>query len=120
MPVTIDPDELRRRHKAWWKEFHRVDELRRELMLTGATRHADYFFEHGVWLPLPVMPAYPEYPPECEGMVCGAWGRQRQRPCQRKELFENGRCKNHGGPSTGPKSPEGKARSAANLRGVPE
>lgn len=117
MIVTIDPDALRKRYKKWWREFHRVDALRRELMISGAKRRADYFVEHGVWPPPTELPAYPPCPPELEGLTCGAWGRQRQRPCLSTEIFENGRCKFHGGASTGPKSAEGKARSAANLRG---
>lgn len=36
-------------------------------------------------------------------------------PCQCKAL-QNGRCKFHGGLSTGPKTPEGKAKVAGNLR----
>ena len=36
-------------------------------------------------------------------------------PCQCKALV-NGRCKFHGGKSTGPKTAEGKMKSAANLR----
>lgn len=38
-------------------------------------------------------------------------------PCQCKAL-QNGRCKFHGGLSTGPRTPEGKAKVAANLKRV--
>jgi len=48
-------------------------------------------------------------------LTCGAKNR-RGLPCQCKELYENGRCKFHGGLSTGPKTPEGKARSLAAMR----
>jgi hypothetical protein len=41
--------------------------------------------------------------------LCGAWAKSRKRPCQRKAR-ENGRCPNHGAFSTGPTTPEGKAR----------
>ena len=41
---------------------------------------------------------------------CGARTR-RGTPCQRKTL-QNGRCPNHGGMSTGPRTVEGKARIA--------
>jgi hypothetical protein len=111
----MDPKELRRRHKAFWKEQGRVEALRRVILLTGAKLRADYFVEHGVWLPAPALPAFPEYPPECEGMVCGAYGRQKGRPCRGTQIYTNGRCRLHGGLSTGPKTPEGKAASAANL-----
>ena len=45
---------------------------------------------------------------------CGAKTR-RGTPCQRKAL-RNGRCPNHGGLSTGPKTLEGRLRALANLK----
>ena len=45
--------------------------------------------------------------------LCGARNR-RGTPCQCKAL-ENGRCKFHGGMSTGPKTLEGRFRSLRNL-----
>lgn len=44
---------------------------------------------------------------------CGAKTR-KGTPCQAKALT-NGRCRNHGGLSTGPRTAEGKARSLAAL-----
>ena len=38
---------------------------------------------------------------------CGAYARSTGQPCQAKALT-NGRCNNHGGMSTGPKTPEGR------------
>jgi len=38
---------------------------------------------------------------------CGAYARTTGNPCQAKALT-NGRCKNHGGMSTGPKTQEGR------------
>jgi hypothetical protein len=38
---------------------------------------------------------------------CGAFARSTGRPCKAKAL-PNGRCKNHGGMSTGPKSLKGR------------
>jgi hypothetical protein len=38
---------------------------------------------------------------------CGAYARSTGNPCQAKAMT-NGRCKNHGGMSTGPKTPEGR------------
>jgi hypothetical protein len=46
--------------------------------------------------------------------LCGAKTRLG-RPCIAKGL-ENGRCRNHGGTATGPKTPEGKAKALACLR----
>ena len=42
---------------------------------------------------------------------CGAKTRAGH-PCQRKGLGRGGRCPNHGGASTGPKTPEGRQRIA--------
>jgi len=44
---------------------------------------------------------------------CGAKTRAGT-PCKRKDIYENGRCPLHGGLSTGPRTPEGKKRSAQN------
>ncbi|WP_425507831.1 HGGxSTG domain-containing protein [Thermomonas beijingensis] len=46
---------------------------------------------------------------------CGADTRAG-RPCRCKPEPGKTRCRNHGGCSTGPKTPEGKARSAQNRR----
>jgi hypothetical protein len=40
-------------------------------------------------------------------MTCGAYARSTGEPCKAKAL-PNGRCKNHGGMNTGPKTPEGR------------
>jgi hypothetical protein len=47
--------------------------------------------------------------------ICGARNR-RGEPCQCKLLLRGGRCRFHGGLSTGPRTPDGKARSLAALR----
>ena len=46
---------------------------------------------------------------------CGAYARSTGSPCQAKAL-SNGRCKNHGGMSTGPKTPEGRQAIAEATR----
>lgn len=56
---------------------------------------------------------HPHFPEECIDMVCGAHTKAKGI-CQAKELYKNGRCKLHGGLSTGPKTIEGKRRSALN------
>lgn len=43
---------------------------------------------------------------------CGAWARSAGRACVAKALA-NGRCKNHGGASTGPTTVEGRGRLSA-------
>lgn len=45
--------------------------------------------------------------------TCGAKTRSGS-PCKRQDLLRGGRCRLHGGLSTGPKTLEGKRRSALN------
>ena len=46
---------------------------------------------------------------------CGAFARSTGKPCRMKALA-NGRCRLHGGLSTGPKSAEGKQKALMNLK----
>jgi hypothetical protein len=46
---------------------------------------------------------------------CGAFARSTGRPCRMKALA-NGRCRLHGGLSTGPKTKEGKQKALMNLK----
>ena len=48
-------------------------------------------------------------------LKCGAHARSTGHPCQAKALA-NGRCKNHGGMSTGPKTPAGRQAIAQATR----
>jgi len=57
-------------------------------------------------------------PPDYDGTdptLCNARCVTTGRPCRARAL-PNGRCKWHGGRSTGPRTPEGKRRAALNLR----
>lgn len=60
--------------------------------------------------PPPPMPAFPEV---LRGLTCGAKTRAGTG-CKLTSIYANGRCKLHGGLSTGPTSAEGKARAASN------
>lgn len=55
------------------------------------------------------------FPAELQALTCGARTRAGT-PCKRRDLYRSGRCKMHGGLSTGPRSSEGKAKVAANGR----
>lgn len=53
---------------------------------------------------------------QAEGaLACGAQNREG-RPCSNKALNGKRRCRFHGGLSTGPRTPEGRARIAAGQR----
>jgi len=56
---------------------------------------------------------YKQFPEELRGMTCSAKTRAGT-PCKRRDLYNNGRCKLHGGLSTGPRTIKGKIRSALN------
>ena len=58
-------------------------------------------------------PTTPPYPDDLRGLACGAKTRAGT-PCKLTSIYDNGRCKFHGGASTGPKTAEGKARAALN------
>lgn len=57
----------------------------------------------------------PPLPDELRGLTCGAKTRAGT-PCKLASLYNNGRCKFHGGLSTGPTTDAGKRRAAANLK----
>ena len=50
-------------------------------------------------------------------LTCGATTRAGTR-CKRRDLYRSGRCKLHGGLSTGPRTAKGKRRSARNGKHV--
>jgi hypothetical protein len=50
-----------------------------------------------------------------EQRLCGAFARSTGTQCQRQGLA-NGRCRNHGGLSSGPQTELGRKRALANLK----
>lgn len=114
--MEISTKEKRRRYKFYWAEFFRVDVERRRLEIEHATKAPDYFVEYGVWPPRSNLPPFPAFPADFRNLVCGGKSRRTGKPCQSRELHANGRCKWHGGLSTGPKTATGKAKSALNLK----
>lgn len=55
------------------------------------------------------------FPDACRDLMCGATTR-KGTPCKMMALYSSGRCKLHGGKSTGAKTPEGKARQLEGFR----
>ncbi|MGO0616336.1 HGGxSTG domain-containing protein [Leclercia adecarboxylata] len=61
------------------------------------------------------MDGHISFPAACRDLVCGATTR-KGTPCKMTALYSSGRCKLHGGRSTGAKTPEGKARQLEGFR----
>lgn len=55
------------------------------------------------------------FPDACRDLTCGATTR-KGTPCKMTALYSSGRCKLHGGRSSGAKTPEGKARQLEGYR----
>jgi hypothetical protein len=58
------------------------------------------------------------FPEELHALTCGARTRAGT-PCKRRDLYRSGRCKLHGGFSTGPRTAEGKAIASSNAKRSP-
>lgn len=105
-PKTVAPRDgdfaaKKRRFKAIMVESMRlINEAEK------AWKRGDYLFER---------PPLPGMPPELCGLPCGARTRAGT-PCKRLDTWGNGRCKLHGGMSTGPRTKAGKKRARANLK----
>ena len=109
--------ELRRRLRAHDIEYWRVADERKRIEdeYWAAKLDGRIPWRVSTATKMPILPAYPVFPEECRGMTCGAKTRAGT-PCKRKDLYGNGRCKLHGGLSTGPKTKRGKRKSARNGR----
>lgn len=91
-----------------------MDDIHRRKLLRAhyeaCDRRSEEWAKSGYRYPPP--PAIP-FPDECRELRCGARTRAGT-PCKRTDLYRSGRCKFHGGMSTGPRTADGKAASARN------
>ena len=94
--MGTDPDKQRR---ARWRGYHRACN---EIRAAWAARGYQY-----------PPPTFATFPDDLRGLTCGA-KTLAGTPCKQTGIYENGRCKFHGGLSTGPTSDAGKARAAMN------
>jgi hypothetical protein len=89
-------DDKRKRLKAYYKQSREI--------------FAEWE-ERGYRYPPPRSVPMPEY---LRGMMCEARTKATGNPCKQKATYANGRCKLHGGLSTGPRTSAGKKKSAQN------
>lgn len=97
-------------------------ELRRRYVAACTSRHKQIsaLVAAGMSEPAASMRVSPiDFEPFAD-LRCGARSKRTGKPCPQKGLYSSGRCKWHGGLSSGPITEEGKRRSAANgrLRGA--
>ena len=59
-------------------------------------------------------PRYIPMPDDLKDLRCEARTKATGQPCKIKAIYSNGRCKLHGGLSTGPRTVDGKKHSAQN------
>lgn len=95
----MTPEQKRALWREYWRRCARHTVENERLQALGVPSHK--------------LPRCPPFPDELRGMTCGARTRAGT-PCKLKGLYTSGRCKLHGGLSTGPKTPEGKARASLN------
>jgi hypothetical protein len=102
--VMPSSDYLRKRWRQFWEQYGRHQREWQEWReLPSAIR---------IHTPEPKQ-LNPGFPEELEGLACGAKTRAGT-PCKLTSIYTNGRCKFHGGLSTGPTSAAGKRKAAMN------
>ncbi len=82
---------------------------RREYLDTCFAIHQEWR-ERGYQYPPPLRPPFPD---DLRGMCCGA-KTKAGTPCKQTAIYASGRCKWHGGCSTGPTTEAGKQQSRIN------
>ncbi|MEO6422002.1 MAG: HGGxSTG domain-containing protein [Candidatus Nitrotoga sp.] len=87
------------RRRRWREHFEEIDRLRENY----ESDDTDYRWR-----------VYPVIPEDLRSITCGARSKRTGHPCKNVSLYRNGRCKFHGGLSTGPKSKAGKRKAAKN------
>lgn len=112
-PVTgEDMDRLRDSWRRYWRASDQwqadCEAKRQAARLAWRANPSKRYIE-------PIRETVPKMPAEFHRLICGARTRFGTL-CKRRDLYRSGRCRLHGGLSTGPRSQEGKANSAKNSR----
>ncbi|WP_155404629.1 HGGxSTG domain-containing protein [Enterobacter ludwigii] len=106
--LRLHHEVCRRNFQAW----HEYEQRRREA--GRAALFARLFSGQRASLTLPPEPEYEPYP-DISGFQCGATTRAGT-PCKMTYIYRNGRCKLHGGKSTGAKTRAGRKRQRDGYR----
>jgi len=92
-----------------WLEYEERLEQHHEYVISRVIK-GDY---RAASLPNPEPPEYIPLPKVLHNLTCGAKTRAGTS-CKRTDLYRSGRCKFHGGMSTGPRTKKGKKKVAKN------
>lgn len=114
--------ELRRRWVQHWRSVHalaaereaRLDDIARTMATVPPHACKALLAEADRLEQAP----FPPFPDELRSLTCGARTRAGT-PCKQTGLHTNGRCKLHGGLSTGPTTAAGRDRAQRNLKRGP-
>ncbi|WP_369821000.1 HGGxSTG domain-containing protein [Novosphingobium sp. CCH12-A3] len=106
-------DEMDRLRIAWRRYWRASDQWRKRCDALREAARLAWLANPSLRFVEPICQPFSRMPAEFQRLICGARTRTGT-PCKRRDLYRSGRCKLHGGLSTGPKTLEGKARSATN------
>lgn len=113
-------EEMERLRDAWRRYWRSSEKWRKDLEKRQESALLEWRADPSRRFVAPTYKLFPRVPAEFQRLICGARTRFGT-PCKRRDLYRSGRCRLHGGLSTGPRSQAGKARSAMNAgRGMPE
>ena len=110
---NYDPQkDLRDKWRQYWSEFSRIQSHWENLM---EIYESEWDVGDSEWSESPIIFDSPGLTLELADLRCGAKTRVAS-PCKRRDLHPNGRCKLHGGLSTGPITVGGKRISSENWK----
>lgn len=106
-------EEMDRLRESWRRYWRASDQWRADSEARQEAARLAWLANPSRRFVEPICEPFLSVPAVFHHLICGARTRFGT-PCKRRDLYRSGRCRLHGGLSTGPKTREGKARSAIN------
>src|SRR5690554_664401 len=108
---SMSTPELRKRWRQFWNEWDKIVQENCRRREAHRRRLLRAYMLGVLFPPEPALEDLPLMPSELRDMACGATTRSGT-PCKRRDLYRNGRCRLHGGLSTGPRTKRGKRKAS--------